>query len=148
MKSQKGFDSVVINGFRQGSVIVDSTIKFKTPVETKSIENVIKQAAVDNPNPNFNINKDKIGVSELTITTQTTTSTQPPTTTTKMIYLMSLKLTLDQTFTIALNDKASSNYTTLKTEIETFSLRLIRNYWKSYSIWFNKIVFYIEIYSL
>ena len=126
MKSQKGFDSVVINGFRQGSVIVDSTIKFKTPVETKSIENVIKQAAVDNPNPNFNINKDKIGVSELTITTQTTTttttttSTQPTTTTTKMIYLMSLKLTLDQTFTIALNDKASSNYTTLKTEIETF----------------------------
>ena len=33
---------------------------------------------------------------------------------------MSLKLTLNQTFTIALNDKASSNYTTLKTEIETF----------------------------
>ena len=116
MKSQKGFDSVVINGFRQGSVIVDSTIKFKTPVETKSIENVIKQAAVDNPNPNFNINKDKIGVSELTITTQ------PTTTTTKMIYLMSLKLTLDQTFTITLNDKASNDYTELKTDIETFVL--------------------------
>lgn len=112
LKSQKGFDSVLINGFRQGSVIVDSTIKFTNPVDATVIQNVIKKAAIDNPNPKLNINTDKIGVFEVTTAPQTTTAT--------MTYLMSLKLTLDKIFTTSLNDKASSDYIKLKTDIETF----------------------------
>ena len=119
MAQRTDFESAIINGFKSGSVIIDSTLKFKSNqskvLKVDDVVNSIKQTAT--ANPSFKVKTESISVIEIIITSTTTTTT---TTTSPTKYYKSLKMTLNRVYSPNFQNSSSFEYRNLSNETKTY----------------------------